>query len=108
MGRDEQRADGHAEPHGVARLHELRHLVSPYEENQLVQTVGDGSVAVKLPMPVVAERLGDIGAYDSGPSAATSGGDFAPTTVAQNAAPDDAESLLRGGGVESEQESRTR
>jgi len=82
----------------------LVHVVSPYKENQLVQTVGEGSVAVKIPVFAEREGLGDVGSFDSGPNTSGGGEGLSPSTVAANAAPDDGEILLRNGGSESDLE----
>jgi hypothetical protein len=84
----------------------LVHVVSAYGQDRLVQTVGQGTVAVKLPVPREAQPLGDIAPDDPGPSATSSGGGgLSPAMPSANASPDeDAEFLLRGVPTESDVE----
>jgi hypothetical protein len=83
----------------------LVHEVSPYKGDQLVQTVGEGSVSVRLPTTLGPEQIGNVGGSDTSTSLApTGGGGLSPSTISNAPNPDDAESVLRNGGAESDVE----
>jgi hypothetical protein len=78
----------------------LVHVVSPYGNNQLVQTSGQGTISVFLPSPQTNEDF-SFTDVDTSPATVTRGdsGGISGTEEAMEAM---AESLLAQGGVESE------